>query len=343
MERNPTVQHLTWFLDLRRFGQLNISPSYQRRSVWNPKDRKLFLDTIFKNYPAPTIFLHRDTDENGRTVYNVVDGKQRLETIFMFMDNKISIDKNFGDTNFNGKKFSDLRPEERKLFFNYKLVVDYIDNVHGESLNNIFDRLNRNSKNLNEQELRHAKYSGWFIQYVEDDLLDSFWTDYKISTPAKARRMKDVQFVSELLIIILENRIAGFDQDYLDEIYAKYDNVTEEDTDESEVDIEGLKGKVSFIKQYIKDMERANNCILKFFTENKAFYILWAVIALSDKESLNDPEISAGKCLEFFNRMKSGVTNDKEIANYNQASTGANTDLSQREIRYNIISKLFLK
>lgn len=63
MERNPTVQHLTWFLDLRRFGQLNISPSYQRRSVWNPKDRKLFLDTIFKNYPAPTIFLHRDTDE----------------------------------------------------------------------------------------------------------------------------------------------------------------------------------------------------------------------------------------------------------------------------------------
>mgnify|MGYP007061078929 FL=1 len=47
MERNPTVQHLTWFLDLRRFGQLNISPSYQRRSVWNPKDRKLFLDTIF--------------------------------------------------------------------------------------------------------------------------------------------------------------------------------------------------------------------------------------------------------------------------------------------------------
>lgn len=133
-----------------------------------------------------------------------------------------------------------------------------------------------------------------------------------------------------------------FNQDYLDEIYAKYDNV-EEDTDELEVDIEGLKGKVSFIKQYIKDMERANNCISKFFTENKAFYILWAVIALSDKESLNNPEISAGKCLEFFNRIKSGVTNDKEIADYNQASTGANTDLSQREIRYNIISKLFLK
>ena len=190
--------------------------------------------------------------------------------------------------------------KKKKLFFDYKLVVDYIDNVNGESLNSIFDRLNRNSKNLNEQELRHAKYSGWFIQYVEDDLLDSFWTEYKISTPAKARRMKDVQFVSELLIIILENRIAGFNQDYLDEIYAKYDNVTEEDTDESEVDIEGLKGKIGFIKQYIKDMERANNCISKFFTENKAFYILWAVIALSDKKSLNNPEISAEKCLEFF-------------------------------------------
>ena len=83
MDRRVTTQDISWFLDLFNQNQLNLDPAYQRRSVWNPKDRRFFLDTIFRGYPSPSIFLHKEIDESGRTIYAVVDGEQRLETIPM--------------------------------------------------------------------------------------------------------------------------------------------------------------------------------------------------------------------------------------------------------------------
>jgi len=53
MKRQPTTQQITWFLDHDRNGQLDLDPPYQRNSVWTPKDRRFFLDTIFRNYPTP--------------------------------------------------------------------------------------------------------------------------------------------------------------------------------------------------------------------------------------------------------------------------------------------------
>ena len=94
-------------MDLDKTGQLNLEPPYQRKSVWTLKDRKFFLDTIFRNYPCPAVFIHKVTDEEGKTTYNVVDGKQRLQTILMFKNNELIIDKDFGDVTLNGKKITD--------------------------------------------------------------------------------------------------------------------------------------------------------------------------------------------------------------------------------------------
>ena len=103
MKRLPSPQQITWFLDLDKTGQLNLEPPYQRKSVWTLKDRKFFLDTIFRNYPCPAVFIHKVTDEEGKTTYNVVDGKQRLQTILMFKNNELIIDKDFGDVTLNCK------------------------------------------------------------------------------------------------------------------------------------------------------------------------------------------------------------------------------------------------
>ena len=48
-----------------------------------------------------------------------------------------------------------------------------------------------------------------------------------VVTAARAKRMRDVQFISELLLMILEEEIVGFDQDYLDKKYAEYENPQE--------------------------------------------------------------------------------------------------------------------
>ena len=93
MYRRPSTQDISWFLDLFDRKQLDLEPPYQRKSVWSPKDKKFFIDTIFRNYPSPAIFLHKSINDQGQSLYHVVDGKQRLSTIIDFVQDKIKIDK----------------------------------------------------------------------------------------------------------------------------------------------------------------------------------------------------------------------------------------------------------
>src|SRR5437016_11477831 len=64
-------------------GHLNLEPGFQRQSVWTERDRAKLIDSILRNYPLPAIFLYKRQD-SGHLVFDVIDGKQRLESIFMF-------------------------------------------------------------------------------------------------------------------------------------------------------------------------------------------------------------------------------------------------------------------
>ena len=64
--------------------QINLEPGFQRKSVWSPSDRSRLIQSIVAGYPMPSIFLY-ERQHNGRLIYDVIDGKQRLETIFMFV------------------------------------------------------------------------------------------------------------------------------------------------------------------------------------------------------------------------------------------------------------------
>ncbi len=337
MKRQPTTQQITWFLDLYRNSQLDLEPPYQRKSVWSSKDRKFFLDTIFRNYPAPPIFIHRTVNDQGYTKYHVVDGKQRLETILLFFESKISIAPDFGDVNLNGKKFKDLTPEYKRRFWDYTLVVDFIDSIDGNNIEEVFDRVNRNARNLLPQELRHARYNGWFINFVEEESDTDFWWDYKISTRGRDKRMKNVQFVSELIMIVLENKIVGFDQGYIDEIYAKYDEI-EELQESGDFSLEDFTKRLSVIKQFIIDVDMHNESISKFASgSNNNYYTLWAYIHLNNPQNPADFAIAYEAFMEKVSKVKemqdAGEVIEEDVLNYSNNSKGAVTDLPQRRER----------
>ena len=222
MLRRPSTQDITWLLDLHQNNQLNLEPPYQRRSVWTLRDRQFFLDTVFRNYPCPAIFLHKTISESGKATYHVVDGKQRTQTILMFVTDGVRIPKDFGDVRLDGKKWSELQGDAdlRQRFWNYQITVELLDVLEGGIVNAIFDRLNRNSRRLTPQEMRHARFEGWLISEVETESTRDEWRQFGVVTTARAKRMVDSQFISELMLVVLERRIFGFDQDTLDELYA---------------------------------------------------------------------------------------------------------------------------
>jgi uncharacterized protein with ParB-like and HNH nuclease domain len=67
-----------------RNRQINLTPGFQRKSVWTLSDRRRLIQSLVEGYPLPSIFLYQ-RDYNGKLIYDVIDGKQRLETLFMFM------------------------------------------------------------------------------------------------------------------------------------------------------------------------------------------------------------------------------------------------------------------
>lgn len=72
------------FRNLYKKGNLNLTPVFQRQSVWKPIDREKLINSIYKGFPLPAIFLYKH-QHDGKVVYEVIDGKQRLESILTYI------------------------------------------------------------------------------------------------------------------------------------------------------------------------------------------------------------------------------------------------------------------
>ena len=200
MNRRQNFQTIAWFKDLYKRGLLNLNPPYQRRSVWSQSFKDYFIDTLLLQYPAPTIFLYEEISNDGVTKYNVVDGKQRLTTIFEFFENKFPVSETAIITENRGSFFNDLSSDVKTNFWSYSFSVEYLPTKDETIINNVFDRINKNVAKLTSQELRHAKYSGIFISSCEE-LTEFMLNKFPDYFPQIAKRslsqMKDVEFVLE--------------------------------------------------------------------------------------------------------------------------------------------------
>ena len=356
--RNPNQQDLSWFIDMKTQKRLELDPPYQRKSVWTYQDKQFFLDTILNNYPCPAVYLQKENTDKG-PLYNVVDGKQRLSTILDFHDGKIKLSKKFGIEEYREKKFHELPEDAKGEFYNYIFMVEQIRSDVPIEWGEVFQRVNKNQKTLADQELRHARFDGWLIQRAEAEVEKDFWKTLGIASKSRKARMKDAEFVSILMLVILEKEFVGFPQDSINELYAKYDfNLNEIPEDEAELNVlddiefenitndfvQDFEVKFSKIVGFIREMENNNNCITKhkkrLFTD---FYSLWAALVfneeLMDKGVKEMSEIYAkliSEIDELYLKAKSGAPLDslpKCVLNYFNNSTGAATEVEPRKQR----------
>lgn len=348
IRRIATNQDISWFLDLERTKQLDLDPPYQRKSVWTSSDRKFFLDTIFRGYPSPAIFLNKVMSKEGEAIYHVVDGKQRLETILKFSRGEIKIANDFGSNDLDGKKWEQISGELKQKFWDYTIPVEMINFNETRLITEVFDRLNRNSKRLTRQELRHAKFDGWFTSFVEEEINESLWRTVGLEKAREDKRMDDVQRLSELMLIILEKKILDFDQDDLDSFYGKYDDIEDETDSTLENDFNRFEFKDSLesAKNYLTEMVQANKEITMYTKTMLNLYSLWSVIVL-DAVNLPNPKEASKRYIDFMNKITNFKINQNsgknsndnsslvsQIKRYYSNSQGASTDLKKRQERY---------
>ncbi|MET8140814.1 DUF262 domain-containing protein [Sphaerisporangium sp. NPDC005288] len=142
---------------------IDIAPGYQRRLRWNTKKKSLLIESFLLNIPVPPIFLfERDYNE-----YEVIDGRQRLESIHGFLADEFALNGLEYWPELNRKKFSALpsilqKGLLRRSLSAVVLLAETQNNSQGDLdvRRVLFDRLNTGGIKLNPQELRNALYPG---------------------------------------------------------------------------------------------------------------------------------------------------------------------------------------
>ena len=203
---SKTIQDL---VHLYEKGYLNLEPAFQRTSVWTKADRAKLVDSILRNYPLPSIFLYK-REHDGQYIYDVIDGKQRIESILMFMGvirghkfptmSQLSLDKE--------KELIDWKLLCRKKFQHkitgYKVQAIEVSGDFADIID-LFVRINSTGKALTASEKRHAKYyNSEFLRTagkVAERYEDYFFSN-KILSQNQLSRMKHVELICELMVSI---------------------------------------------------------------------------------------------------------------------------------------------
>ncbi|WP_284877309.1 DUF262 domain-containing protein [Brevundimonas sp. MEB006b] len=227
------AQYIGWM----RSGELELNPNFQRRSVWKPPAKSYFIDTVVRGLPIPIIFLRERTDLNTlRTLREVVDGQQRLRTLFSYIAPDLVpgfvVDRDgftvskVHNSDIGGLAFGELSASLREQIISYQISTHVLPaSTSDAEVLDMFRRMNASGVKLNAQELRNAKFFGHFSQ-TSKTLSTSYletWRNWRIFNESDFARMKEVEFVSELLMLT-ERGIQEKTQPSIDATYKRLDN-----------------------------------------------------------------------------------------------------------------------
>ncbi|SNT52803.1 Protein of unknown function DUF262 [Bacillus sp. OK838] len=259
------TQKVKWITDEFKKKFLFVDNTFQREYVWLPKHQIRLIETILLGYSIPEIYLWTtDTDpDSGDSKYSIVDGQQRIGAVNDFIAGKFKLSPDYLDNknaSYSGKSFKELTPDEKRAIWDYPFSIRFIKReVQKDDIVAMFLRLNRTNMTLNPQELRNAEFEGLFIKLAEEIAQNDFWTDYKIFTPQKIRRMKDIEFISQLLIFLRKGVSGDTGQDAINEAYDNYNQEYQEYEQDKEMFFKMLlelkkiigevPSKVSFIRK----------------------------------------------------------------------------------------------
>ncbi|MGM1059631.1 DUF262 domain-containing protein [Saccharothrix sp. Mg75] len=161
--RNTSVGYLS---QLR--SQIEMEPVYQRQgSIWSIEKQQLLIDSLINGFDVPKIYFHefvtRRVIDGKRVKYAIVDGKQRLQAIWDFLDDLYPLADDFSyfedpDVAAAGLTYSQLvdeYPDVVALLNSTSLDVIGIRTDDVEIIEEMFSRLNE-AVPLNAAEKRNA-------------------------------------------------------------------------------------------------------------------------------------------------------------------------------------------
>ncbi|MBI4661584.1 MAG: DUF262 domain-containing protein [Verrucomicrobia bacterium] len=192
-----------------------LIPPMQRGFVWTQYQASRLIESFLLGLPVPSIFLYV---ERGTEKYLVVDGQQRLRSIFYFLEESFGEEKSGRRTVFrltlpdaspsqpnpwNGKKFSELRSEDALKLKNSILrafIMKQVQPGDDTSIYHVFERLNTGGTLLTPQEVRNAVYGGPFNEMLHELNEITAWREI-LGKPKPDPRLRDIELMLRFLAL----------------------------------------------------------------------------------------------------------------------------------------------
>lgn len=161
------------FMNERYSRKIDYKPYFQRNYVWDNDKATYFIESILLGTEVPPLVLFQTSDKN-----EVIDGRQRYETIDRFLKDRFALDGNGLHClkSLAGKKYSQLSKELQEQFEETRIRILQFQVVNEPKLEpekedkikkEIFRRYNSGITPLKKEEIQRATY-------IYDDLTKVF-------------------------------------------------------------------------------------------------------------------------------------------------------------------------
>lgn len=181
-----------------------IIPPFQRGWVWKHTQASKLVESFLLGLPVPAIFVYKESASQKQVV---IDGQQRLRTIWGFFEGKLPDGNEFYlkgvDSQWEGKYYNTLDEAERIRFRDSVLrvvIVEQLDPKDNTSIYHIFERLNTGGTGLTPQEVRNCTYHGPFNDLMINLNEDTIWR-YIFGPSELDPRMRDLELIVRFLAL----------------------------------------------------------------------------------------------------------------------------------------------
>lgn len=298
------IQHSTIMRLYSEHDEIMVDPDYQRMGgVWTKEKKQLLIDSILNNYDIPKMYFHvfsREERNNLGLSYAIIDGRQRLEAIWKFIEGEFTLADDFtyqDDPSLNLAKLSyeDLAqhfPKIKIKFDSFVLPIIGVQTDDLELIEDMFSRLNE-AVPLNAAEKRNA-IGGTMVQAIRDVSLHPLFTN---KVKFNNNRYQHREVVARFLLIESSlhstSKLIDTKKVYLDALAKNYKS----DRDQ---EVEELKSITTAILENLNNIFTNQDELLRA-QGNMVIYYLIMKLAMEENE-IN--KITRRKLLDFQARVK---------------------------------------
>lgn len=148
--------------DCKTYNYIYI-PEYQRDFTWDVNRQSKLVESLILGLPIPFIFVAENKDSS----WEIVDGSQRIRTLYSFINGHLILKGLYSLTNLNNYSFKDLENARQGKILNTPLrVIVLAEETTDEVKKDMFERINRGSDLLKPMEKRKGIYPGKFNEFI---------------------------------------------------------------------------------------------------------------------------------------------------------------------------------